>query len=90
MLPLKSLQIAIQPGPDVINTQLDQSIEVRFKFLDQLGVRHKLSRQARGPGLQQGGELHLNLGWWDWFSIGDGEDRRSIMTLHNEVGVEVL
>jgi hypothetical protein len=52
MLPLESCQIAIQPGSDVIDTPVDQSIEVCSKFLDQLRVGHELPWRARSPGLQ--------------------------------------
>jgi hypothetical protein len=52
MLSLEPCQIEIQPGSDVIDTQFDQSIEVRSKLRDELRVRDELSWYARGPGLQ--------------------------------------
>lgn len=63
MTTLESCQIAIQPGSDMIHTQVDQIIQALLQFRDEFGVRHELPRRARDPGLQQGDELDLNLRW---------------------------
>jgi hypothetical protein len=90
MTALESCQIAIQPGSDMIYTQIDQIIQTLLQFCDECGVGHELPWGARGRGLQQGDELGLNLRWWKWFSIRDSEDCHSIIALHDQVGVEVL
>jgi hypothetical protein len=90
MATLESCQIAIQPGSDMINTRVEQTIQVRPNFCDEFRVGHELPRRARDPGLQQGDKLHLNLCWWNWLSVRGSENGCSVIVCHDETRVEIL
>jgi len=90
MTPLELGQIAIQPRSHVVDTQVDQSVEIFYEFCHPLRVRDELSCRARAPGLQQSYEMHLDGFRWNWFSLGDSESCHCIIALQDEVCVKVL
>lgn len=49
MATLESHQIAIQPGSDIIHTQVDQIIQACPKFRNEFRVRQELPRHGRDP-----------------------------------------
>ncbi len=90
MTSLEPPQVGVQPKSDVVDPEVNRSIDVGRKSRRPVGVRHGLPRSLPTPSLSKVSKVHLNVCRRNFFMLRDSETRRGVITFYDGVGVQVL